>query len=110
VEIGDFCTIVGLIIATNGPVRIGDHTFVAHEVVMAGSPFEVPRDGTPEPVSPAIEVGAGVWIGTRAVILGGSRVGADAVIGAGAVVSANVPDGATAVGNPASVVRDQWRA
>jgi maltose O-acetyltransferase len=37
-------------------------------------------------------------------------VGADAVIGAGAVVSANVPDGATAVGNPASVVRDQWRA
>jgi acetyltransferase-like isoleucine patch superfamily enzyme len=41
-EIEDFCTVVGAIIATDGRVRIGHHTFIAHEVVIATSPFALP--------------------------------------------------------------------
>jgi acetyltransferase-like isoleucine patch superfamily enzyme len=104
VEIADFCTIVGAIIATNGRVSIGDHTFIAHEVVIASTPFALPPTGAPEAPAADIEIGAGAWIGTRAVILSGARIGTDAVVGAGAIVSGEVPSGATAVGNPAFVV------
>jgi acetyltransferase-like isoleucine patch superfamily enzyme len=104
VEIGRFCTIVGAIIRTNGRVSIGHHSFIAHEVVIATSPFAVPPSGAPEPRSEPIEIGAGAWIGTRAVILGGARIGEDAVVGAGAIINGEVPAGAVAVGNPVRVL------
>ncbi|MBO0838641.1 MAG: acyltransferase, partial [Actinobacteria bacterium] len=105
-------------IATNGLVSIGDHTFIAHEVVFADTPFALPpSDGRsswppragPDPIAPQgtsseIVVGAGAWIGTRAILLAGARVGRDAIVGAGAVVTGDVPSGATAVGNPMRVV------
>src|SRR5215203_6558887 len=31
VIVGDYCSLVGAIIATNGRVAIGDYTFIAHE-------------------------------------------------------------------------------
>ncbi len=105
VEIGRFCTIVGAIIRTNGRLTVGDHSFIAHEVVIADSPFARPPDGSPEPPSPEIAIGSAAWIGARAVILSGARIGDEAIVGAGAVVSCEVPDGTTIVGNPAEVVR-----
>ncbi|MBO0681965.1 MAG: acyltransferase [Candidatus Dormibacteraeota bacterium] len=113
VEIGDFCTIVGALIATNGRVSIGDHTFIAGEVVLADTPFALPPvegrfsgrlSTAPRGGSPDIVVGAGAWIGTRAILLAGARIGRDAIVGAGAVVTGEVPSGATAVGNPMRVV------
>jgi acetyltransferase-like isoleucine patch superfamily enzyme len=50
-----------------------------------------------------ITIGDNVWIGQRAVVLGGVTVGDDAVIGAGAVVDRDVPPGAIATGVPARV-------
>lgn len=104
VEIGRFCTIVGAIIRTNGRVVIGDHAFIAHEVVIADSPFATPPRGQPEPPTPGVRIESGAWIGARALILGGAKVGHDALIGAGAVVDCEVPPGATFVGNPGRVV------
>jgi acetyltransferase-like isoleucine patch superfamily enzyme len=104
VEIGPYCTIVGAIIRTNGLVTIADHAFIAHEVVIADTPFATPPRGGPEPPSRAIRIGSGAWVGARAVILAGAEIGADAIVGAGAVVSGQVPPGATAVGNPAQIV------
>jgi acetyltransferase-like isoleucine patch superfamily enzyme len=98
VEIGRFCTIVGAIIRTNGRVAIGDHTFIAHEVVLADSAFARPPSGGAEPRSPDLVIGAGAWIGARAIVLGGVTIGEDAIVGAGAVVTADVAPGATAVG------------
>src|SRR4051794_38907449 len=34
-KIGNYCSIVGAIISTNGEVLIGDYVFVAHQVVLA---------------------------------------------------------------------------
>jgi maltose O-acetyltransferase len=46
-----------------------------------------------------------VWIGARATILGGARIGSGAIVGAGAVVDGDVPSGSTVAGNPARIVR-----
>jgi acetyltransferase-like isoleucine patch superfamily enzyme len=104
VEIGDFCTIVGAIIATGGRVSIGDHTFIAHEVVIADTPFALPPGIRARRFASAIEIGAGAWIGARAILLAPARIGRDAIVGTGAVVTGEVPSGTTAVGNPMRIV------
>jgi chloramphenicol O-acetyltransferase type B len=51
------------------------------------------------------EVGNDVWIGTKAIILNGVKIGDGAVIGAGAVVTKDVPPYAVVVGNPGKITR-----
>ncbi len=105
VHIGSFCTIVGLIVSTNGSVWIGDYTFIAHEVVIADGPCALPswRKAT-EP--PEISIGPNAWIGARCVILPGARVGEGAIVGASSVLSSEVPDYAIVAGDPLRVVGD----
>jgi acetyltransferase-like isoleucine patch superfamily enzyme len=52
-----------------------------------------------------VVIGNDVWIGFRAIILSGVRIGDGAVIGAGAVVTHDVPPYAIATGIPAKVQR-----
>ena len=52
-----------------------------------------------------IIIGNDVWIGTRATIMGGVKIGNGAVIGANAMVAKDIPPYAIAVGNPARVVK-----
>jgi acetyltransferase-like isoleucine patch superfamily enzyme len=115
VMIGDFCTIVGAIISTNGRVSIGNYTFIAHEVILADSAFSVPLDAhsllqdcAPRltPAAPrSIRLGENVWVGTRAVLLSGANVGEGAIIGAGAVVDCEIPPFCVVAGNPARLVK-----
>lgn len=63
----------------------------------AAPPVPLPED--------AVEIGRNVFVGTRAVILRGTRIGDDAVVGAGAVVRGRIDAGSVVVGNPARVVR-----
>jgi acetyltransferase-like isoleucine patch superfamily enzyme len=102
VAIGDLCTIVGAIFATNGPVTVGSYCFVAHEVVIGGSPWAAP--GRWDDASAPIAIGDDVWIGARAVVLAGARIGPGAIVGAGAVVAGEVAPGAIVAGNPATTV------
>lgn len=51
------------------------------------------------------EVGNDVWIGTKAIILNGIKIGDGAMIGAGAVVTKDVPPFAVIVGNPGKITR-----
>ena len=102
VSIGDFCTIVGAIVRTNGRVLIEDYAFLAHEVVIGDSAFAVPDSDDTQGV--VVSVGRNAWIGARAVLLNGARIGEGAIVGAGAVVNFEVPAYAIAAGNPASIV------
>jgi acetyltransferase-like isoleucine patch superfamily enzyme len=108
VAIGDYCAIVGAVVCTNGRVEVHDHAFVAHEVVIADHAFAAPFDGRlPAGAAPAprsdVVLGENCWIGMRAVLLGGARIGRDAIVAAGAVVDFPVPDGAVVAGNPATI-------
>jgi hypothetical protein len=46
-----------------------------------------------------------VWIGTRAMIIGGITIGTGAIIAAGAVVTKDVPPYAIVGGNPAKIIK-----
>jgi acetyltransferase-like isoleucine patch superfamily enzyme len=126
VQIGDYSTLVGPIISSNGRVVVGDYSLISHQVVIADSFAAAPpgsRRGRPAapaapaapdaPAAPAepattIAVGENVWIGARATLLPGAHIGEGAIVGAGAVVDFDVPAYAVVAGNPARVVGWAW--
>jgi acetyltransferase-like isoleucine patch superfamily enzyme len=58
-------------------------------------------------VKAPVRIGPDTWIGVKASVLRGSRIGRGCVLGAHAVVRGDIPDFAVAVGAPARVVRDR---
>lgn len=52
-----------------------------------------------------VTIDADVWIGTRAIIMGGVHIGTGAVVGAGAIVTKDVPPYAVVAGVPAKVIK-----
>ncbi len=96
-----------------GDISIGDYCLVANGVEIIGGDHTLDdvsrpmrfQGRSPRPIS----IGEDVWIGTRAVILGGVSVGKGAVIGAGAVVTSDIPPLAVAGGVPARVLRFRGR-
>jgi acetyltransferase-like isoleucine patch superfamily enzyme len=108
VKIGDFCSLVGVIFATNGKVEIGDYTFIAHEVVIADGAWPLPgnRGAAVEQkiLQESIKIGPNVWIGAQALIIGSLRIGQGAIIGAGALVTQDVPPNSVCVGNPMRIL------
>lgn len=56
-------------------------------------------------LSGAVQLGQGIELGTKSVIIQGLKVGDWAIIGAGAVVTADLPGDCTAVGVPAKVIK-----
>jgi acetyltransferase-like isoleucine patch superfamily enzyme len=109
VAIGEYCALVGAIINTNGRVRIGDYTFIAHEVVLADHAWAAPAAAEPRLVTSTatgdgIEIGENCWIGMGAVLLAGTKLAEGCVVGAGAVVNFAAPPYAIVAGNPARVV------
>lgn len=108
VSIGDFATVVGAIISTNGQVVIGDYAFISHEVVIAdtfaATPGERPRWGRLDLAASAIYVGQNSWIGARSLLVSGAIVGEGAIVGAATFVDFEVPPYAIVAGNPARTV------
>jgi acetyltransferase-like isoleucine patch superfamily enzyme len=107
IEIGNethvdhFCVLYG-----QGGLRIGQSCAIAAGVIIytqtnqyAANPAE---DVIRQPVVYApVEIGDDVWIGARAVILPGVRIGSHAVIAAGAVVREDVEPWMIVAGVPA---------
>jgi acetyltransferase-like isoleucine patch superfamily enzyme len=104
VKIGDYCNLVGAILSSNGSIIFGDYVFVAHEVVIADSAFATPQH-VATTKSSEIVIGDNVWIGMRAVILGGASIGEGSIIGAASVVDFQVPPLSLVAGNPARVIK-----
>jgi acetyltransferase-like isoleucine patch superfamily enzyme len=50
-------------------------------------------------------IGSDVWLGSRAIVLQGVRIGDGAIVGAGAVVTRDVPPYAIVGGVPARIIR-----
>lgn len=92
---------------SKGRLVIGDDVLFGPEVMVTAATYRF-NDGAPVTEQAMDEadviIGNDVWLGTRAIILPGARIGDGAIIGAGALVRGNIPAGAIAVGTPARVV------
>jgi acetyltransferase-like isoleucine patch superfamily enzyme len=90
------------VVVANTRVEIGRNCRISWDVViMDDDQHAVPgTDGGPRPV--VIE--DDVWIGCRAIILKGVRIGTGAIVAAGAVVTKDVPPQAIVGGVPARVL------
>ena len=107
-SIGEGCYLTGpLHIDLTAPVRIGDCVYMGYDVMLITADHElgesVQRCG--RRVFRAIDVEDGVWIGSRAVILPGVRLGRGSVVAAGAVVTRDVPPDTMVGGVPARPIR-----
>lgn len=89
-----------------GGIEIGDRTMIGPNVSLltAGHPTPVAQRRAGITVAPIV-IGADVWIGAGAIVLGGVSVGDGAVLAAGAVVSRDVPPATLVAGVPARAVR-----
>ena len=105
IDIGEFGVVAGPTISTNGRVEIGHHALISYGVTLCGSAVSVPGDeGDGD-----IFVGDDVWIGARATLLPGARIGDGAIVAAQTVVDFEVPAGALVAGQPARIVRRAQR-
>lgn len=104
VRIGDYSTLVGVIVASDATVEIGSYCFLAHEVVLADTAHATPGCAAAASDAPSIVLGDDVWIGAGAILLRGARIGEGAIVGAGALVDFEVPPYAIVAGNPAAIV------
>lgn len=95
VVIGDLCLI------SSGCKIIGvDHVFDR-----VGTPT---RLGVPTVARPVTVLGMDVWIGMRAIIMEGLRIGSGAIVGAGALVTRDVPPYAIVGGVPAKIIGQRF--
>lgn len=106
VEINNFSIING-----TGGVRIGDDTLIGPGVKVISYTHQ--HDDLTRPIREQpcpglpVNIGANVWIGANAVILGGVSIGDGAIIAAGAIVNRDVPPLAVMAGVPARQIKQR---
>ena len=89
-----------------GEIEIGARATVAQEAYLSSASHDFHDPAMPLTVA-KITVGEDAFIGARAFVLPGVRIGARAVIGACSVVTKDVPDDVIAAGNPCRVLRSR---
>ena len=99
--IGDHCVLDG-----RAKLKIGNHVDIASEVMIYNSEHDVNSEGF-DPIEEPVEVGDYVFIGPRAIILAGVKIGSGAVVGAGAVVTGDVGEFEIVGGVPAKVIGER---
>ena len=122
IRLGDWCYVgEATRIWSQASISIGDHVMIAHlvdihdtnshpldwqerrrdsEAILSGRGYHLPT----QTVSAPIVIEDDAWIGFKAVILKGVRVGRGAIVASGAVVTKDVDPWTIVAGNPARVV------
>lgn len=87
-------------------IRIGDNCFVAPgvHIYTATHPLNAQERISGVEYGIPVTIGDNVWIGGRAVINPGVKIGNNVVVASGAVVTKDVPDNVVVGGNPARVI------
>lgn len=88
------------------PLSIGNHVAIASQVLIYNSEHDVESSDFRAREEPVV-IGDYVFIGPRAIVLPGVKIGKGAVVAAAAVVTKDVPDFAMVAGVPAKVMG--WR-
>lgn len=104
VQIGDG-TIIGQNAFLDGrdTLKIGKHVDIASDVLIYNSEHDINSDDF-RPINGPVEIGDYVFIGPRAIILPGVKIGKGAVIAAGAVVTKDVGEFDIVGGVPAKAI------
>ena len=93
-------------LGAHSPITLGDDVRISRDVIIETAGLDFSTGQQPyKHVSKPITIEKGVWIGARAMILGGVILGENAVVAAGAVVSRSVAAGTVVAGIPARPVR-----
>jgi acetyltransferase-like isoleucine patch superfamily enzyme len=123
IRIGQWCYVgADTRIWSQASVTIGDYVLIAHlvdvhdtnshpvnwrerrldtEMILSGEGYRTPT----QTVSTPVVIEDDVWIGFKASILKGVRIGRGAIVAAGSVVTRDIPAWSIVAGNPAKVVR-----
>lgn len=88
------------------PLVIGNNVDIASQVLIYNSEHDLQSEGF-DPIEEAVEIGDYVFIGPRAIILPGVKIGRGAVVAAGAVVTSNVKDFEIVGGVPAKPIGER---
>lgn len=89
-----------------GGITIGDDAFIGPNVCLITENHGLAPNARRSLISKPIVLESNVWIGARAIVLGGVTVGKNSVIGAGSVVTKDVPPNTVVVGNPARPIKN----
>lgn len=101
---------LGIKCRVRGPLIIGNDVMMGPEVIILGGghnhlrtdiPMRLQGSSTPK----LTQIGNDVWIGTRAIIMSGVKIGNGVIIGAGAVVTKDIPNYAIVGGVPAKIIK-----
>lgn len=87
-----------------GRIEIGDNTVIASGAALITGSHDVGSDCFAPEFRPIV-IGSRVWIGTRAMLLQGVKIGDGAVVAAGAVVTRDVEANSIVGGVPAKFIR-----
>lgn len=94
-------------IGAHSPIRIGNNVRISRDAQIESASLDFSSGPPPyRHVSQPIVIEDGVWIGTRAIILGGVHIGANSVVAAGSIVTRDVPTNALVGGIPARILKD----
>lgn len=89
-----------------GPVTLRARSTVAQGVYLCTGTHDFTLKSLPLVVAP-IEICEDVFVGAKALILPGVRIGEGGIVGAGAVVSKDVAPWSIVAGNPAKVIGER---
>lgn len=104
-KVGGFCSIASNVYigGAEHPIQWASTSSVFQKVAHSGPDKRFAE--LPLPQSKETFIGNDVWIGHRAIVKAGCRIGDGAVVGAGAVVTKDVPPYAIVAGVPAKVIK-----
>lgn len=88
-------------------IRIGDNCFIAPgvHIYTATHPIDPVARIVGTEYGKPVSIGDNVWIGGRAVINPGVKIGSNVVIASGAIVTKDVPKNVVIGGNPARIIK-----
>lgn len=96
----------GAVLDGRDKLTIGNHVDIASEVMIYNSKHDI-NDPNFSAVNYPVEIGDYVFIGPRAIILPGVKIGKGAIVGAGAVVTKDVENFKIVGGVPAKEIGER---